>query len=222
MEIWFNTDEKKVRLPVLPAEIYVNGGIIDTSLNMANFGEVSVFGGGKIADGEINCFFPAEKNIKNYTFLQYSGLIEPYAFVDIFLKWMYNNQTLHFVITPRMVNVKVKITSFEWGEKDGSGDVYYTLKWKQVREMTIKKMSSTSSSSSNNTDRKPSETKDNTSSSSSKSHTVKSGDSLYKIAKQYLGSGESYPKIVEKNKTKYPSLVKNPSYIVNGWVLLIP
>lgn len=221
MEIWFNTDKKKLRLPVLPTEIFVNGSSIDTSLTMVNRGEVSVFNGMKLSEGEISCFFPAQKNIKNYTFLQHTDLVEPYAMVDIFLNWMNSNQTINFVITPRMVNANVKITSFEWGEQDGSGDVYYTLKWKQVRVITIKKMQTTSSSTTQNTERKPSETKDKTSSTSQKTHTVKSGDSLFKIAKQYLGDGAKYPQLVEKNKTKYPSLVSNPNLIKNGWVLFV-
>lgn len=51
-----------------------------------------------------------------------------------------------------------------------------------------------------------------------RTHTVKRGDCLWKIAKAYYGSGALYPKIVEMNR----DLIKNPNLIIDGWVLKIP
>ncbi|WHE87279.1 LysM peptidoglycan-binding domain-containing protein [Lachnoanaerobaculum gingivalis] len=51
-----------------------------------------------------------------------------------------------------------------------------------------------------------------------RTHTVKKGDCLWKIAKSYYGSGSQYPKIVEANK----DLIKDPNKILDGWVLVIP
>ncbi len=53
-------------------------------------------------------------------------------------------------------------------------------------------------------------------------HTVKSGDSLWRIAQQLLGDGNRYREIIEANKGKYPSLEKNPDLIHAGWVLEVP
>ena len=53
-------------------------------------------------------------------------------------------------------------------------------------------------------------------------HTVKSGDSLWRIAQQLLGDGNRYREIIEANKAKYPSLEKNPDLIFAGWVLEVP
>ncbi|MBF0548090.1 MAG: LysM peptidoglycan-binding domain-containing protein [Candidatus Riflebacteria bacterium] len=51
--------------------------------------------------------------------------------------------------------------------------------------------------------------------------TVKSGDSLCSLAKKYLGSEAKYTELIQLNKDKYPSLVKNPNLILKGWVLKI-
>ncbi len=53
-------------------------------------------------------------------------------------------------------------------------------------------------------------------------YTVVQGDSLWTIAERFLGSGSRYTELVEANKDKYPSLLKNPNLIYPGWVLTIP
>jgi nucleoid-associated protein YgaU len=51
-----------------------------------------------------------------------------------------------------------------------------------------------------------------------KSYTVKSGDTLSKIAKEYLGDANAYMKIFEANRDQ----LKNPDLIKPGQVLKIP
>ncbi len=49
-------------------------------------------------------------------------------------------------------------------------------------------------------------------------YTVKEGDTLWAIAKKYLGKGENYTKIYEANKDK----ISDPNLIYVGQVLTIP
>jgi LysM repeat protein len=42
----------------------------------------------------------------------------------------------------------------------------------------------------------------------SKTHVVKSGDSLWKLAQQYLGDGNKYPKIASDNNLQSPYLLR--------------
>jgi len=51
---------------------------------------------------------------------------------------------------------------------------------------------------------------------------VARGDCLWKIAQRFLGNGSRYWEIVEANKDRYPSLLKNPNLIFPGWELVIP
>lgn len=51
---------------------------------------------------------------------------------------------------------------------------------------------------------------------------VKSGDFLTKIARERLGDPGRFKDIIELNKDKYPSLVKNPDLIYPGWTLVLP
>jgi nucleoid-associated protein YgaU len=49
-------------------------------------------------------------------------------------------------------------------------------------------------------------------------YTVKSGDSLSKIAKNFYGDAQQWPKIHDANKDQ----VKDPNKIQPGWILKIP
>ena len=51
-----------------------------------------------------------------------------------------------------------------------------------------------------------------------RTYTVKAGDTLWAIAKNYYGSGAKYTKIAEANKDQ----IKDPNLIYVGWVLKIP
>ena len=53
---------------------------------------------------------------------------------------------------------------------------------------------------------------------SGRTYTVKRGDCLWKIAKQFYGNGAEYPKKANANADK----IKNPNLIYAGQVLTIP
>jgi len=48
-------------------------------------------------------------------------------------------------------------------------------------------------------------------------YTVKSGDSLSRIAQKIYGNAAQWPKLVELNKNRFPTLIINPHFIRIGW-----
>lgn len=218
MEIWFNTDKRKVRLPVMPPSFTINGGTVETSFNLLGNGEASLYSGNKIQEGEISCFFPKQ----NYSFNEYKDPADPYVFVKIFRTWMNSGQVVQFIITEGILSFPVRIVGFEYGEKDGTKDVYYTLKWKEVRQVKVRKLSQSNTNNSNQNNSRPNDqTQDKVDSNKQKTHKVVKGDNLYDIAAKYYGKGSEYPKIKKANEAKYPSLKKNNVIYVN-WNLVIP
>ena len=112
------------------------------------------------------------------------------------------------------------ITNYSYGEKDGTGDVYYSMDLLEYRPITIPTITENTSNNTQNTSR-PTENNPNNNSSTQKTHKVVKGDSLWAIAQKHYGKGSLYPKIKEANKSKYKSLAKNNIIYVN-WELVIP
>lgn len=216
MEIWFKTDKKSVRLPVLPSEIMLNGSSIISSVNVLNKGEVTIYAGNNTQDGEISSFFPN----KDYSFNEYNNVPPPFELATQLRTWKDIGQVVRLVITPN-INFRVRITHFEYGQKDGTGDIYYTLKWKEIRNVTIKKLNSNTNNNTTNNEKPNNTTTDKQEENKQKTHTVKKGDCLWDIAQKYYGKGSEYPKIKNANTSKYPSL-KNNNVIYENWVLIIP
>ncbi|MFR5264519.1 LysM peptidoglycan-binding domain-containing protein [Clostridium sp.] len=105
------------------------------------------------------------------------------------------------------------IESFTCQEQDGSGDVYYTLNLKEYR---APKVYYTDNSNSNNSTTVA--TRSTPAATTNKTYIVKSGDTLWGIAKKHYGDGSKYTKIYEANKDK----IKNPNVIFKGMELIIP
>ena len=110
------------------------------------------------------------------------------------------------------------ITGFTYGEHNGSRDVYFTIKLKEYKKIKI----STYTPKKNKTDNESriDEKNSNNKKNKQKTHTVKSGETIWDIAKKEYGKGSDYTKIILKNKKKYPSLAKS-KIVKKGWVLNI-
>lgn len=214
MEIWLTTNKTQFRFPVIPPEIMINGSTIESSVNLLNKGEANVYAGNNVQDIEISCFFPEQ----DYCFVEYRPFPAPYKCVGIIRDWMNKGQSVRLVI-PGIINFPVRIISCEYGEKDGTKDVYYTIKLKEVRSVNIRKLSDSNSNSNSSKPSNP--TADKKEDGKQRTHKVVKGDNMWDLAKKYYGKGSEHPKIREANKAKYPKL-KNANIIYVGWILIIP
>lgn len=220
MEVYLkDADNNVFRFPIVPSVINIQDYSIMNDSNITAIGDIIVYGGKGLRTTEISSFFPNPK--RKYSFTNYSDYPKQYECVSKIKKWMDKGEKLRFIVTDTEINFLVKIINFEYSEQDGTRDVYYTLRLKEYREITIPGISSNSkeiTSKVDNTTRTSTTTSKTT---TQKTYTVKSGDTLYDIAKKYYGTGSDYTKIQKANNTKYPSLKKN-TIIEVGWKLIIP
>ena len=216
MEMYLKKDDKDIfRFPVLPSAINVQDYAITNDSNITGLGDVTVFGGKGLRTIEISSFFPNPK--RKYKFVNYNDYPKQYDCVSKIKKWMDKGEVLRFIVTGTEINFQVRITDFEYSEQDGTRDVYFTINLKEYRKI---KISSTTPKKKKTDNKDRTDTKETDNKPKQKTYTVKSGDTLYDIAKKHYGKGSDYKKIIEKNKSKYPSLAKNTT-LKKGWVLTI-
>ena len=220
-EIWLKTKDKAVRLPVVPSEFE---RVIDANYetnNIIGLGDIATFAGNGLAQLSLSSFFPNHE----YSFNAYSNAPKPYDLAHIFKEWKNKGTVVRVILTGTDINQEMYITNYSYGEKDGTGDVYYSMDLLEYRPIPIQVVNATNSNNTQNTTRPTDNNSNNNSSnantSTQKTHKVVKGDSLWAIARKYYGKGSLYPKIKEANKSKYPSLAKS-NVIYTNMELIIP
>lgn len=219
-EIWFKTKDKAIRLPVIPSEFerVIDAGY-DTNA-IIGLGDVAVLTSNGLAQLSLSSFFPNNE----YSFNEYSNVPKPYDIVKYFKEWKNKGTVVRVIFTGTDINQEMYITNFSYGERDGTGDVYYNMDLLEYRPIIVPTITENNSNNTQNTNR-PTDNNNNSNKNNTnntqKTHKVKKGDCLWDIAQKYYGKGSLYPKIKEANKSKYPSLAKNNIIYVN-WELIIP
>lgn len=202
MEFWLQMgNDEKIQLPVKPTEYHVTVSHKNTVVNVLQLGDINLKGKTGLREVSLSSFFPA----KDYNFSNNSDRKEPLTYVEMIEKWRKSTRPVRLIITG-VLNMEVTIESFSYGEKDATRDIYYTMALKEYKTP----WGGGGSGSSRSTKA--------SNSSSGKTYTVKSGDSLWKIAKQMYGDGSLYMKIYNANTDK----IKDPNVIHVGMVLNIP
>lgn len=119
-----------LQLPVPPPNYSIKKALDNTSIIVEGIGEVSFIGKPKLAEiPAISSFFPS----RYYSFCQYSTFPTPKECIDLIEKWMLSGNPIRYLITGTSLNTLCSIEDFEYGEQDGTGDVYFTLTLKEYK-----------------------------------------------------------------------------------------
>lgn len=209
MEFWIKQNEGALQLPVKPTEFNVTVAHRNTVVNVIQIGDINLMGKTGLREVSLSSFFPAN----DYNFSNNFGRKDPIACVDQLEGWRNSGKPIRVIITD-LLNMEATIESFTWGERDATGDIYYTLALKEYKKIKTKTATATVETA------KPT-TRDITDIVNSifgQWYVIKKGDSLWSIAKKFYGNGAQYTKIYNANKTK----IKNPNSIPVGQVIKIP
>ena len=133
MEIWLKSSTRRFRLPVLPAEYSVTGERGDETVNINSIGEVDLAGKRKLRGVSWSCFFPYEYDP---SYCEYGNLKSPRQSAEIIEEMMHAGP-VKLIITGTSVKFWTRIMSFEWGERDGSGDIYYSITFREHRTIAV-------------------------------------------------------------------------------------
>lgn len=197
MEFWIKTESEAIQLPVPPSDFEKATGLNNTTTNIIGIGEINIIGKKKLTTISIKTFWPNQQ----YDFCDCDVTLKPYEFVTKIEELMESKKAFRLIITDTTVNMLCSIENFNYGENDGSGDLYFTLDLKEYRNITVKE--TTSNSTDKNTDLKKRDSK-----STPATYKVVKGDSLYLISKKVYGTGNKWKDLQTKNKIKNPKLLQ--------------
>lgn len=209
-------------LPVTPSGYEVQTASGDQTVTTVGLGEVLLKGKRTLKGISFSSMFPARYDA---TYCETRSIQNPMSYVKRIEK-MKDAGTVKLVITGTSINTICRIESFNWSEKDGSGDVYYDISLKEYRSVsagmtsvvTLGEFSGEDTTGSTiDTAATRAETQD-ANANSGQVYVVKKGDTLSGIARKLTGSANWRP-IYEQNKGVIGG---NPDYIQIGMQLVIP
>ena len=214
MEIWLNN----ISIPVLPSEYKVQSSQNNQSENIVGIGEVLLKGKRNLITVSFSSFFPLRRNS---SYCRKGRILKPLQYVNA-IERMKQLGTVKLVITGSPIRMDCTIESFEWGESDGTGDIFYTISFKEYRNISASKstVSQDGSGSGENTSQVAGANRESARTEPKvkmQEYIVKKGDTLTSIAKRLTGSSNWRP-IYNANRTVIGG---NPNRIYPGQRLVI-
>lgn len=196
----FNNNAESLRLPVIPSAFEMSLPNQNTTVDITSIGEVNLIGKVGLATITIESFFPAQQ----YPFCLYTGFPKPYECILKLKKWKESGKPIRLIVTQSPINYAMAIESLTYSEQDGTGDVYFSLELKEYK--FIKAATNQKQTTANGTVLNTPKTKRETKAIPT-NYTVKSGDTLWSIAKRATGCGSNYKAIAKKNNIKDPNKI---------------
>ncbi|CEH29464.1 hypothetical protein AM501_06685 [Aneurinibacillus migulanus] len=229
LQFWlsFNNNAEWFQFPVNPPEIRVESGALWNVLSISQSGEISVPGGHPLTRISFSSFFPRDYN---GSYCEYPDIPKPTDFTDKISRWKETKRPVRFQVVGfggrhTGLNYAMCITKFDFWEQAGSpGDIYFTLEMQEYRFITLRPVEAAVSKATGvktilkaaSKPIRPNEKEIPT------TYTVKSGDTLTKIAQRMRTQGHKdidAHKLYAANKKV---IGKNMNLIKPGQVLTIP
>lgn len=219
-----------VQLPIAPAELSTKINGRNETIVLMNEGEVNIIKRTGLTDIEFEVLLP---NVK-YPFAVYPNGFQPATFYLQKLKdLMQGEKPFPFIVNRMLPNgnllfdtdMIVSLENYEISESAEEGfDVNVKIELKQYQNYGNKKVSIKTSTKAKNgagTTKTASKAvveqkRPTTGKETPKTHTVKSEETLWVIAKKYLGDGSKYTELAKINNISNPNMIKAGQVIKLG------
>ena len=202
--IYFDSDGIQYRLPVNPEEVNIEHGQEFKEYDILKLGKISVPSNEDLTKISFDFELPG----KEYSYVVTKGGFEPpVTYLNLFKKHRQSKKPIRFVANNGTTTISelVTVSSLKQVEKAGEeGDYYCSITLKQYKAYGIKTAVNTSNTGVINNTLARSAAPPVPANSI---HIVQSGDTLWAIAKKYLGSGSRYTEIAAFNGISTPSLI---------------
>ena len=201
-----NVTGKEVILPITPESFTIDHGNHIETVNLHTVGDYHLPSGRTLFTCKISGMLPRQQ----YPFVFAGSSLNPYEYIYFFELTSDKKQVCRFAISDTPTIADVYIENFQYGEKDGTNDVYYTITLR--RHMPVQAVQSTDSTSSEITNTRTTPLNIAT----PQQYTIQRGDTLWSLCKKFYGDPLLYPKLAKANN------IPNPDLIYDGNILIIP
>jgi len=203
-----------LELPVLPPALKVSHPGNNKTYDIVDFGEIIIPQTRKLITVGFESHFPMHKA----PFVSSEVLREPTYYLSALLRWKEQKQVLKFVMSGSSLPVDLyyMLDTFEYEERAGDvGSLYYTIVLKEYRKVSAKRVNLVQQNGTTSIIETPIAPRPVTTPKPNV-YSIKSGDTLWAIAKRYLNDGSRYGEIATLNS------IKNPNTISVGQQIKLP
>lgn len=214
-QIWIQCEDKRIQLPINPEEFSVSFDTGASTQKVQRLGDISMI-------GKRGCRYVSWESIwpaKNYPFAMCKAALTPAEFRSFILRNEY--KIIRLTVTGTSLKAtKFIVQSFRYDDFDADGDMKYSLSLMEYRVPTFTEPTEKNTTTSSN---KPSTTTRPVEKKIPKTYTVKTGDNLWNLAKQFYGSGSKQSTIYNANRSIIESTARKYGHAssshngVAGW-----
>lgn len=199
---------KELILPVTPASYeWTHSNRVET-IQLDQLGEINLPGGRLMGSCTLSdVLFPAQL----YPFCNPGAVANPYVYLEQLERWSDGHTPVRWLVSGTPTNALVLIESVNYGERDGTNDIYASITLRQytVPETPVLAISGGDAQTSRDA---------GTGAASTRTYTVQTGDTLSGISRKFYGDSSLAYRLAAANS----SSIKNPNLIYPGQVLTIP
>lgn len=219
MDIHFTEIEtgSRLTLSMLPEKVKRKGDAQFQTYDIINIGEVKIPKGTNLLTFSWNGTLPGRSR-RSASYVKSHYWHSPEEIQNIWEKWRANGTKIRLMVTETPINYDVQLDSYTAEATGGNGDYEYSISFIEAKPVEVYTVNELSIKPSTKTNASSTSTRPPAAKAAAKIYTVKSGDSLWKIAQKTLGKGGRYAEIANLNSDK----VKNPNNIYPGQVLTLP
>lgn len=131
-QVILSCNAEKLILPVTPASYDMQTSQNNRTVDIIEFGEAQLFGNPALKRLKFSSFFPSLMH--EYPFIVGDSKT-PAECIELLTKWKEAKAPIRVIITDTNINLMMGLKQFDYSERDGSRDVYYTLSFIEYKEL---------------------------------------------------------------------------------------
>lgn len=131
-QVILSCNAEKLILPVTPASYEMQTGQNNRIVDIIEFGEAQLFGNPALKRLKFSSFFPSPTH--EYPFVVGDNKT-PAECVEMLTKWKEAKAPIRVIISDTNINLIMALKQFDYSERDGSRDIYYTLSFIEYKEL---------------------------------------------------------------------------------------